>query len=65
MIVSTGQERCGIVRLLNSEALTVYKIDYGAVDEKPEMQFICLKKLVGKRGFEFLSPWSVLTLTVD
>jgi hypothetical protein len=57
VIVSTGQERCGIVRLLNSEALTVYKIDYGAVDEKPEMQFICLKRLFGERGFEFLYPY--------
>jgi hypothetical protein len=44
--------------LLNSEDLTVYKIIYSAVDEKPEMKFKCLKKLVGERGFEPPTPWS-------
>ena len=45
-------------RLLNSEDLTVYKFDYSAVDGKPEVQFKCLKKLVGERGFEPPTPWS-------
>jgi hypothetical protein len=48
----------GIARVLNSVALTVYKIDYTAVDEKPEMLFMCLKRLVGERGFEPPTPWS-------
>jgi hypothetical protein len=43
---------------LNAEDLTVYKIDYSAVDEKPEVQFIYLKRLVGERGFEPPTPWS-------
>ncbi len=37
---------------------TVYKIDYTAVDEKPEVLFMCLKILVGERGFEPPTPWS-------
>jgi hypothetical protein len=37
---------------------TVYKIDYTAVDGKPEMRFMCLKRLVGERGFEPPTPWS-------
>jgi hypothetical protein len=48
----------GIARVLNSVAMTVYKIDYSDVDEKPEMQFMCLKRLVGERGFEPPTPWS-------
>ena len=44
--------------VLNSEDLTVYKIDYIAVDEKPEVLFMCLKRLVGERGFEPPTPWS-------
>jgi hypothetical protein len=47
-----------IVRDLNSAVYTVFKIVYSAVDEKPEMQFICLKGLVGERGFEPPTPWS-------
>jgi hypothetical protein len=43
---------------LNSEDLTVYKIDCSGVDGKPEVQFICLKVLVGERGFEPPTPWS-------
>jgi hypothetical protein len=31
---------------------------YSAVDEKPEMLFMCLKILVGERGFEPPTPWS-------
>jgi hypothetical protein len=34
-------------RKLNSVALTVYKIDYSDLDEKPEVLFMCLKRLVG------------------
>ena len=37
---------------------TVYKIVYSDVTEKPEMQFISLKRLVGERGFEPPTPWS-------
>jgi len=37
---------------------TVYKIVYSDVTEKPETQFISLKKLVGERGFEPPTPWS-------
>ena len=44
--------------VLNSEDLTVYKIDYIAVDEKPELLFMFLKRLVGERGFEPPTPWS-------
>jgi hypothetical protein len=43
---------------LNSENFTVYKIAYSTVDEKPEARFICLKILVGERGFEPPTPWS-------
>jgi hypothetical protein len=45
-------------RLLNPEDLTVYKIDYSAVDGKPKVLFISLKRLVGERGFEPPTPWS-------
>ena len=48
----------GSPALLNSEDLTVYKIAYTAVDEKPEVQFKCLKRLVGERGFDPPTPWS-------
>jgi hypothetical protein len=44
------------MRLLKSVALTVYKIDYSAVAEKPEMQFKRLKTMVGERGFEPPTP---------
>src|SRR6266478_7961331 len=53
----TGAPR-GIARALNSVALTVYKIDYSPVDEKPEVLFMYLKGLVGERGFEPPTPWS-------
>jgi hypothetical protein len=43
-------EVTGIVRVLNSKAFTVYKIDYSDVDEKPETLFIHLKRLVGPSG---------------
>jgi len=32
---------------LNSAVYIVYKIDYSAVDGKPEVRFIYLKRLVG------------------
>ena len=44
--------------LSDSEDLTVYKFDYTSVDEKPETIFMCLKRLVGERGFEPPTPWS-------
>jgi len=37
---------------------TVYKIVYSGVTEKPETLFMCLKRLVGERGFEPPTPWS-------
>jgi len=37
---------------------TAYKIDTIDVDGKPEVQFKCLKRLVGERGFEPPTPWS-------
>jgi hypothetical protein len=44
--VSVSVRVCGkIVLALNSEALTIYRIDYGVVDEKPETQFMCLRKI--------------------
>jgi hypothetical protein len=56
--VSTRRSRTKSSSVLNSVALAVYKIDYSDVDEKPEMQFMCLKRLVGERGFEPPTPWS-------
>jgi len=52
------QETSWARRLLNSEDLTVYKIIYTAVDEKPEVLLMYLKRLVGERGFEPPTPWS-------
>jgi hypothetical protein len=46
------------LRILNSEALTVYKIDYSDVDGKTEVQFKYLTIMVGERGFEPPTPWS-------
>jgi hypothetical protein len=43
---------------LNFEELTVYNFDTINVDGKPEVQFKCLKRLVGERGFEPPTPWS-------
>jgi hypothetical protein len=48
----------GVGILLNSEDLTGYKFDYIAVDGKPKMILISLKRLVGERGFEPPTPWS-------
>jgi hypothetical protein len=48
----------GIATVSNSVALTVYKIDYSDVDGRPEVLFICLRRLVGERGFEPPTPWS-------
>ena len=42
--------------VLNFEDLTVYKIDYTAVDEKTECVRKVLKGLVGERGFEPQTP---------
>src|SRR5207302_2862887 len=41
-----------------SDAGTVYNFDTIDVDGKPEVQFKCLKRLVGERGFEPPTPWS-------
>jgi hypothetical protein len=38
--------------------MTVYNFDTIDVDEKPEVTFKCLKRLVGERGFEPPTPWS-------
>jgi hypothetical protein len=38
--------------------MTVYNFDTVDVDGKPEVQFMCLKRLVGERGFEPPTPWS-------
>ena len=40
------------------DADTVYKFDTIDVDGKPEVQFKCLKIMVGERGFEPPTPWS-------
>jgi len=37
---------------------TVYNFDTIDVDGKPEVQFKCLKRLVGERGFEPPTSWS-------
>ncbi len=37
---------------------TVYNFDTIDVDGKPEVQFKCLKIMVGERGFEPPTPWS-------
>jgi hypothetical protein len=42
----------------NPEKHTVYNFDTTDVEGKPEMQFKCLKRLVGERGFEPPTPWS-------
>jgi len=39
-------------------ALTVYKIAYNAVDEKPEVARKYLKRMVGASGFEPPTSWS-------
>ena len=36
---------------------TVYNFDTIDVDGKPEVEFKCLKRLVGERGFEPPTPW--------
>src|SRR5713101_8163649 len=41
-----------------SDGSTVYNFDTMNVDGKPEVQFKCLKRLVGERGFEPPTPWS-------
>jgi hypothetical protein len=38
--------------------MTVYNFDTIDVAGKPEVQFKCLKRLVGERGFEPPTPWS-------
>jgi hypothetical protein len=47
-----------IAATVKGVALTVYKIAYSAVDENPEVLSMCLKRLVGERGFEPPTPWS-------
>jgi hypothetical protein len=43
---------------LSFEDLTALKIVYVAVDGKPEVLSMYLRKLVGERGFEPPTPWS-------
>ena len=38
--------------------MPVYNFDTIDVDRKPEVQFKCLKIMVGERGFEPPTPWS-------
>ena len=40
------------------DAGTVYNFDTIDLDGKPEAHFMCLKRLVGERGFEPPTPWS-------
>ena len=40
------------------DAGTVYNFDTIDVDGIPEVMFMCLKRLVGERGFEPPTPWS-------
>ena len=44
------------VLLLLSEEFTVSKLATPLVDEKPEMHGVCLKMMVGERGFEPPTP---------
>ena len=46
------------VQGLSVKDLTVYKIIYTAVDERPGVRDNSLKELVGARGFEPPTPWS-------
>jgi hypothetical protein len=41
-----------------TNAGTIYNFDTIDVDGKPEAQFMCLKRMVGERGFEPPTPWS-------
>ncbi len=41
-----------------SDADAVYNFDTIDVDGKPEVAFMCLKRMVGERGFEPPTPWS-------
>jgi hypothetical protein len=40
-----------------SDASIVYNFDTIDVDGKPELQFKCLKIMVGERGFKPPTPW--------
>jgi hypothetical protein len=40
------------------EVLTVYKIAYSTVDERPESSLILMKRMVGASGFEPPTSWS-------
>ena len=46
------------IQLEIHDAGTVYNFDTIDVDEKPEVKFKCLKRMVGERGFEPPTPWS-------
>jgi hypothetical protein len=45
-------------QLENLANMTLYKIIYSAVDEKPEITCKWLKELVGAIGFEPTASWS-------
>ncbi len=46
------------IRVEIQKNMTVYKIVFIDVDGKPEVLLMCLKRLVGERGFEPPTPWS-------
>jgi hypothetical protein len=46
------------LRVLNLKDLTIYKIIYSAVDERPEGADMLLKRMVGASGFEPPASWS-------
>jgi hypothetical protein len=42
----------------SNDGSTIYNFDTIDVDGKPELAYLCLKRLVGERGFEPPTPWS-------
>jgi hypothetical protein len=46
------------IQFANQHADTVYNFDTIDVDGKPEVALMCLKRMVGERGFEPPTPWS-------
>jgi hypothetical protein len=45
-------------KMRDADAGTVYNFDTIDVDGNPEVAFMCLKRMVGERGFEPPTPWS-------
>jgi hypothetical protein len=48
----------GEIKSENSDAGAVYNFDTIDVDGNPELALMCLKRMVGERGFEPPTPWS-------